>query len=77
MARKDKTEGTAEESTGTDPEYIAVRSTRTDNRVAFSEQHKDHPEGEAFVYGEKPVKVAKTAEVVRALNDRKIVEVEE
>lgn len=70
-----KAEGDAGEAKGTEPEYITVRSARNDNRVAFSEQHKDHPNGEAFVYGETPVEVAKTSEVLRALNDNRIVEV--
>lgn len=67
----------AGEATGTKVELITVRSTRDDNRTAFFEQHKHHPNGEVFVYGDKLVRVAKTSEVIRALNDRKIVEVEE
>ena len=80
MGNKKKTsdeQDAPEESTETEIEFITVRSTRKDNRVAFSEQHKHHPEGEVFVYGKEPVRVAKTAEVVRALNDRKIAEVKE
>jgi hypothetical protein len=39
-------------------------------RVAFSERHEAHPnDGEAFVAGARPVKVALTARAAEALND--------
>jgi hypothetical protein len=81
MANKkpDKDESNATDESGevkdVEPEFITVRSARSDNRTAFFEQHKRHPGGEAFVAGSEPVKVAKTPEVLRALNDRRIVEV--
>lgn len=65
----------APEDAPPDVEYITVKSGHDDNRTAFFEQHKHHPDGEAFVVGEKPVRVAKTSEVLRALNEKRIVEV--
>ncbi len=62
-----------------DPEkQIFVKSnfkTLSDDggRVAFSERHEAHPnDGEAFVAGARPVKVALTAATIEALNDGKI-----
>jgi len=45
------------------------------NPVALYERNAAHPGGEAFVAGDKPVKVAVTAEVSRLIRDGILVEV--
>jgi hypothetical protein len=59
---------------------IFVRSTLPTekdggSRVALYDAHSDHPEGEAFVAGSKPVEVAKTPEVLRAMSEGRIEQV--
>lgn len=78
MAKKEPEEaGAATEADKTEKiQFITVQSAKPDSdRVAFHEQHKHHPDGDAFVYGKNEVKVAKTSEVIRALNENRIVEV--
>lgn len=60
---------------------IFVRSTLPVRRdggspVAFTEVHPDHPNGEAFVAGRKPVEVADTDAVRIAIREGKIEETE-
>lgn len=45
------------------------------NRVALWERHPDHPGGEAFVAGPKPVQVAATLQVQRLIRTGALVEV--
>lgn len=59
---------------------ITVRSTiptRPDggNVIALYEIHEDHPDGEAFVAGPGPVKVARTGTVHRLISDGTLEEV--
>lgn len=61
-------------------EFVTVKSKLAKNAtggepVALSEVHPDHPGGEVFVYGDKPVKVARTAAVSLALAQGKLEEV--
>jgi hypothetical protein len=61
---------------------ITVRSTiptKPDggNVVALYEAHEDHPDGEAYVAGPAPVKVARTGQVHRLISDGTLEEVEE
>lgn len=56
---------------------ITVRSTiptKADggNIVALYEVHPDHPDGEAYVAGPKPVRVARTSDVQKAISDEKL-----
>lgn len=57
-------------------EQITVKSTLPDNRLALHERHDEHPGGEAFVYGDTPVDVARTPLVQRRLADEWLVRVE-
>ncbi len=55
-------------------EQIWVRSNYVQesdggDRIAFTEFHEAHPNGEAFIAGAKPEQVALTANVALALND--------
>jgi hypothetical protein len=59
------------------PKRIFVKSTLPVRRdggspVAFTESHSDHPGGEAFVAGRKPVEVAETDAVLVALRDGRL-----
>jgi hypothetical protein len=57
--------------------FIWVKSTRDDERVAFYEKDARHPVlGEAFVYGKKAFRVYKTDATKKAILDGRIVEVE-
>lgn len=56
-------------------ETIFVKSALGNNDVALWEKHPNHPDQEIFVAGEAEVEVAKTARVMRALADGKLVEV--
>lgn len=55
---------------------IQVRAAHK-TRVGFFEQHKAHPNGEAYVAGEQPVKIARTANAIQALKKGTIIEVTE
>lgn len=60
--------------------HIVVRGTQGNsvvNRVALSERHPDHPGGEAFVAGRRPVLVAETPTVKVALREGRLEEVED
>lgn len=59
--------------------FITVKSTlpaKPDggHPVALYERNASHPDGEAFVAGDKPVKVAVTPEVSRLMRDGVLVE---
>ncbi len=56
-------------------ETITVKSALGNNDVALWEKHPNHPGQEIFVAGDAEVKVAKTARVMRALADNRLVEV--
>lgn len=61
-------------------DHITVKSTLPEkpdggNEVVLWEIHEDHPEGEAFVAGPNPVKVGRTPLVLKALGDKRLVEV--
>lgn len=56
--------------------YIYVVSGRDDDRVVLTERHEDHPNGEVFVAGKTPVRVAKTLLVALKLRNEELVEVE-
>ncbi|MFZ1401127.1 MAG: hypothetical protein WAS33_29750 [Candidatus Promineifilaceae bacterium] len=57
-------------------ETIFVKSALPNNDVALWEKHPHHPGQEIFVAGSAEVEAAKTARVMRALADGKLVEVE-
>ncbi len=55
---------------------IKVKAARKDNRVAFSELDKAHPNGSAFVYGNgKEVEVGDTRAVRQAIREGRLVAV--
>lgn len=60
-------------------DLIYVKSGLKENRVALHERHPDHPAGqdgshEVFVYGDQPVRVARTGAVSKRLADGALVE---
>jgi len=57
------------------PDIITVQSGRDDDRVVLWERNPEHPEGEAYVAGKTPVRVARTSEVGIRLSRRDLVEV--
>jgi hypothetical protein len=69
-----------------EPEFVYVMSGRDDARVAFTETHDDHPDGEAYVAHSEtmrgklekvPYKVANTRAVGAAIKNDVLVEVDE
>lgn len=54
---------------------LFVKSGREDNRVALWERDPRHPDGEVFITGDQPVKVARTSAVAARLNSGSLVEV--
>ena len=55
-------------------DLIYVKSKLPDNRVALHERHPDHPGGEVFVYGDQPVRVARTGMVSQRIANDALVE---
>jgi hypothetical protein len=53
---------------------LFVKSATGDNRVALHEIDIQHPGGQAFVAGDEVDEVAKTASVMEAIHNRKIIE---
>lgn len=45
-------------------------------KVALWERHPDHPHGEVYVAGDKPVEVARTGEVLLRLRNKTLIEVD-
>ena len=61
------------------PRRMFVKSTLPKHddggtRTAFYERHADHPGGEAFVVGDRPVEVAVTPDLSLALREGRVVE---
>jgi len=58
-------------------DFIKVKATKTDSKVALWEKHLDHPNGEVFVTGNgKVMKVANTVAVRDAIRRGALVEVQ-
>lgn len=58
-------------------DFIKVKATKTENKVALWERHPDHPNGEVFVTGNgEAVKVANTVAVRDAIRRGALVEVQ-
>lgn len=55
---------------------ILVKSAKDGNQVALWDRHPDHPGGEIFVSGPAVVEAAETPGVLRALADKRIVQVQ-
>lgn len=55
---------------------ILVKSAKPGNHVALWDRHPDHPGGEVFVSGDAVVEAAETPGVLRALADKRIVQVQ-
>ncbi len=56
-------------------EQITVKSTLADDRLALHEFHPEHPDGEAYVYGDEEKTVARTQRVQRALAEETLMRV--
>lgn len=56
-------------------DVIKVKSGLDSNRVALSERHSDHPNGEVLIYGDETFEAAKTPAVLARLSSGVLVEV--
>jgi hypothetical protein len=63
---------TAEEQEANDPATFVFVKSNMGTRVALFERNEAHPDGQAFVHGDKAHKVAETEAVFSALSDRRI-----
>lgn len=57
--------------------FITVKAVDTSGRVALFEQDRAHPGGEAFVAGDKLVRIGRTPIVEQKIRDGVLVEVGE